>query len=115
MPLPAAVRQWVNNSPAWLEVRHAGVMPDFSIPLDAGESEAIAIAEELQANLVIVDEAATRAEAERLGFRVIGTLGVLREASALGLVDLHDTVCRLKRTNFRISTAFLENFLQNHP
>src|SRR5689334_19536599 len=42
--------------------------------LDAGEAEALALAVEVGANLVLIDEAAGRAEAKALGLRYTGTL-----------------------------------------
>jgi predicted nucleic acid-binding protein len=54
--------------------------------LDPGESEAIALALELGADLLI-DEAAGRAEAQRLGIRPIGVLAVLVRGKQLGRID----------------------------
>ena len=112
---PAAVRKWLENPPAWLDIRTPGsTNPEPSIPLDAGELEAIALAEELDADLLIVDDWAARSEAERLGLRVLGTLGVLRDAAADGLLDLCAAVARLRQTNFRVSATFLENLLHGN-
>jgi predicted nucleic acid-binding protein len=46
--------------------------------LDPGERAAIALAETVQADLLLIDEAAGRAEAKRRYLRVTGRLGVLR-------------------------------------
>ena len=66
---PARVEQW-------LEV------------LDPGESEALALAEELSASTVVIDEADGRRAAEAAGFEVIGTLGVLVRGKREGLVTV---------------------------
>lgn len=54
--------------------------------LDEGESEAVALATEMKADLLLLDEQAGRAAAARLGLRCVGVLGVLLEAKAAGLV-----------------------------
>ncbi len=54
--------------------------------LDAGEAEAITLALELQAELLLMDEALGRETARHLGQRVIGIIGVLVEARHKGLI-----------------------------
>jgi predicted nucleic acid-binding protein len=54
--------------------------------LDLGESQAIALALELEATTLLMDEAAGRGEAKRRGLNVTGVLGVLRDAKLTGLV-----------------------------
>jgi len=48
--------------------------------LDSGEAEAIALAFELEADLILIDEREGRLAAERAGLRVTGVLGVLLRA-----------------------------------
>lgn len=54
--------------------------------LDAGESEAIALALETEAELVLLDEHLGRATADYLGLRYAGLVGVLIEAKHRGLI-----------------------------
>lgn len=54
--------------------------------LDRGESEVIALAQELNADLVIIDERLARRHAKRLGLKLTGTLGVLLKAKQQGRV-----------------------------
>jgi predicted nucleic acid-binding protein len=52
--------------------------------LDAGEAEAIALALEIKADYLIIDERKGRNKAEALGLRIVGLLGVLVQAKQAG-------------------------------
>ncbi len=54
--------------------------------LDRGEAETIALALEMGANLVPMDEREGRHMAQRLGLEVIGVVGILLAAKANGLI-----------------------------
>jgi len=58
---------------------------EFRLRLDAGEAEALALAEELDADVVLMDELAGREVARQCGFTVLGTLGILLRAKQQGL------------------------------
>lgn len=108
---PQPVRDWAINAPPWLEVLN----PRTSImlvQLDAGESAAIALATEVHADVVLIDDHAGRAEAVRRGLKVAGTLSVLDEAEQAGLVIFDDAITELRKTSFRVSPAVLSQIRQ---
>lgn len=75
---------------AWLEIRSASSrIGDFAVPadLDPGESEAIVLAIELRADLVLIDERKATDAARALGLATVGTLGILVEAKRKQLID----------------------------
>jgi hypothetical protein len=55
--------------------------------LDPGESEALALALELGISVILIDEAAGRVAAVRLGLSPVGVLGTLVRAKQRGLID----------------------------
>lgn len=55
--------------------------------LDRGEAESIALALELSADLILLDERDGRHAARHLGLRVVGVLGILLEAKQTGLIE----------------------------
>jgi predicted nucleic acid-binding protein len=111
---PASVRTWIERPPDWLEILSPTTVSDTALmKLDAGERDAIALAEELSADQLIVDELLGRREAERRGLSVIGTIGVLREAAEEGLLDLPTSIERLRQTSFHISPAILASLLRD--
>ena len=111
---PESVRSWVKYAPPWLEVRAPRNVPDASLAsLDAGERDAIMLATELRVDQLIVDDREGRREAERRGIPVMGTLGVLREAATLKLLDIRIAVERLQTTSFYLAPEVLASLLKD--
>jgi predicted nucleic acid-binding protein len=54
--------------------------------LGAGEAEAIALATEIKADLLLMDERLGRETAHHLGLRCIGLIGILIEARRKGFI-----------------------------
>ena len=59
----------------------------------------------MHADLLLIDEAAGRAEAKRRNLRVSGALGVLRAAAERGMVGMPGLIVRLKATTFYADDA----------
>jgi predicted nucleic acid-binding protein len=94
------VRDWANAPPEWLRIRAPyGIV---EVPgLGRGETEAIALAEELNADAILIDERDGSRIARQRGIAVVGTLAVLAKAVAQNLVDHDEIANRLSQTNFR--------------
>jgi predicted nucleic acid-binding protein len=85
---PAPVHRWLAHIPAWIDVRVTAAAPDAELAdLDLGEREAIQLAEEQHADLLLIDERKGRQRARQRGLKTTGTLGVLLSAGELGLID----------------------------
>jgi predicted nucleic acid-binding protein len=64
----------------------------------------------------LIDEAAGRAEAKRRGVAFSGLLGVLKDASGEGWIDLAEAIERLRATTFRLSPRLAKLLLsQSRP
>lgn len=95
-------------APADLElVKH------LMLELDAGESEAIALAIEVSAGTLLIDEFSGRSIARKRGLTVTGVLGFLVRAKARGLVGPVRPLIERLRTeiDFFISEAVLHEVL----
>jgi predicted nucleic acid-binding protein len=112
---PPPVARWIAHYPNWLEIRATTHAPDVSLfHLDPGEREAILLAEELAADLLLMDEKAARKEAASRNLPTSGTLGVLDLAAEKGLVDFSQVFGRLKQTSFYVSASVERFFLERH-
>ena len=109
---PDVVRRWIAGPPSWLHVQALSSVLDPALGfLDPGEREAIALAEELQADQLLLDDADARREAARRNLPFIGTLGVLREAARRELLDLQIVLVQLQETSFFVDSALIESLL----
>lgn len=72
---------------AWIEIHESPSYTAFQETLDRGESAALALAKELHADILLIDELKARGIAKQEGFRVIGILGILLLAKSEGHIS----------------------------
>ena len=122
--IPTAVLEEVKSEPARTLVRnsdfiHVYPVKDsqsrkmFSSRLHAGEVEVMLLAEEKQADLLIMDDNAAKKTAKFLGFKVTGTLGILLKAKKEGHINaIKPLVEKLQETGFYVSPKVKQYVLE---
>ena len=112
---PPEVREWLKDRPSWIEFVPVSEM-DLTLPvhLGAGEKEAISLAQSTTGSVLLIDDRDGRLAAAERKIEIAGTMAVLSEASLRGLLDLRETVVRLRTLGFRISAAHESAILERH-
>lgn len=105
---PEKVRSWIGSQPDWFEVRQAN--PSLFTPrkkIGPGETEAIALAIELKADALLIDDSDAIKEAHRLQIPTLRLFNILEDAAKKDLLNLPEAVEKIKRTNFHLPPAEL--------
>jgi hypothetical protein len=113
---PGALETRSAHTSGWIEVSAPDTDTDPSRQLrealDVGEAEALALADQLQADLVLLDESAARRWAEELEIPKTGTVGVLLRAKREGLIDaVRPALDALRKTAFWIDDSLYRHAL----
>ncbi len=74
---------WIKQVP----VQNQILVESLKVMLDEGEAEATALAAELGADLLLIDERHGRKMRQRLSVKVLGLVGLLIEAKRKGFLD----------------------------
>ncbi len=111
---PIARREALDNAP-WIRVvdlQDPQKISDYG-NLGLGEAEALALADENKARLVLIDEEEGRKIAEERGFAVKGTVGILLEAKEKRLIDkVEPHLIALKKSGMHISDSLIRLALE---
>lgn len=101
---------------AWIEIQpifNSTLVTELKTEIDPGEAEAIALAIEINADRIIIDDYKGRVVASRLGLKVTGILGVLVIAKHRGIINnIKPIMDDLKNiAGFRISPQLYNHIL----
>lgn len=99
----------------WIEaktIKTKEIVRNLPPHLGKGEKEAIILAKELD-GFLLIDDPSGRKEAERLGIKFTGTLGILQEAQAKKLIDkVRPILDELMASGLRIHSKLYKEFLE---
>jgi predicted nucleic acid-binding protein len=99
---------WINI----LEIQDKQAVKYF-LDLDSGEAEAIVLATEIKADLIILDEKLGRFHAKHADLKVTGTIGVLIKAKKEGLInELKPLLFELTKKEVWISDKLIYEILK---
>jgi predicted nucleic acid-binding protein len=106
----AAVREgWIHVH----SVEPSLLLRSLKQDLDSGEAEVIALALELEAGLVLLDESEGRRKAEAFGLKMTGVVGILMRAKLEGKITaLRPELDRLRKGGFWVDGRLYWKVLQ---
>ncbi len=112
---PSPVQTWIATPPDWLKIQPVSQPSDAILDLlDPGERAAILLAQELNADLLLLDDMKARRTATERGFAIAGILGILDQAATMKLIDLPVAVLSLQSTSFWASDSLFQKLLDKH-
>jgi len=104
---PEIAAEFGKRLPEWVEVKavlNRGLLYTYAETVDIGEASAMALASEIHADLLIIDDAGGRRFAKKLELNIIGTVGVILSAKINGIIpSVKPYIIKIQQTNFRIS------------
>lgn len=94
------------------QVKDKNMVNLLSVDLDIGESEAIILALEEKADLLLMDEKAGRKVATYLGINVAGTVSLLVKLAKHGKIQIKDELDNLINNEFRLKKGIYETAIK---
>ncbi|WP_296620264.1 DUF3368 domain-containing protein [Marivirga sp.] len=100
--------EWININP----IQDTNALKYF-LDLDDGEAEAIVLATEIEADLIIIDEKLGRFHAKHADLKITGTIGILIKAKKEGhLKEVKPLLDELTEKNVWISEKLKQDILK---
>lgn len=99
----------------WIEIKSIkdGKSLSYFLDLDKGEAETIILANEMEADLVIMDERLGRFHAKHANLKTTGTLGVLLKAKEKGIIKtINPLLVDLKEKGIWLNDGLIEKVLK---
>ena len=114
--VPTAVHREFGKKVNWIKVTSVHnpiAIKTLMIQIDAGESEVIALALEMQDCVAILDDKKARRIAQDIGLKITGTVGLLLKAKKDGVIDkIKPLLDQLNEAGFHVGESLYQNVLR---
>jgi predicted nucleic acid-binding protein len=95
-------------------VQDRELLRSYQRKIDPGEASALALAHEINADLVILDDRDARKFALQIGIEIKGTLGLLVMAKQGGVItSIRPFLEKVGQTNFRVAAFLIEQAIRD--
>lgn len=108
---PPIIAEWAKSPPTWVTIKSPTSIPARFEHLDFGERQALALAKEIQADFILLDDKFARRFAAFESIKVKGTLGIVADAARAGLLPFRQTLEVLQRTTMRLDPQLAERII----
>ena len=109
---PQIANEFGKALPSWViieTVAEQGILKELERELDAGEASALALSEQFDDVVVVLDDWMARRVAEKMGISYTGTFGVMAKAKRMGIISsVKPLLEKVRHTNFRFSEQLFE-------
>lgn len=109
---PEIAEEFGENLPSWIDIKPVSdkkYQIVLETQVDIGEASAIALANETENCLLLLDDLKARKLAYKLNIKYTGTFGVINKAKQLSLIDsVKPFIEKLLKTDFRISDNIIQ-------
>ena len=113
---PQIALEFRETLPEWIiiiDVKDNKYFSFLETQVDKGEASAIALAEEFEDTILLLDDLKARKLAKKLNLKFTGTLGVIHKAKQVGIInEIKPLIDKLLLTNFRISEIVVTELLR---
>ena len=112
---PEVAREYGEPLPDWIKIVSVSdkkYQKFLETQVDEGEASAIALAQEFNDSLLIVDDLKARKLAMKLEIKITGTLGIIHKAKQVGVIEkVKPVIDKILQTDFRISPGLVGELL----
>jgi len=113
---PEVLAEYGSALPKWItikKVQDKKYQQLLETQIDKGEASAIALAFEINSDLILLDDLKARKLAKELHLKITGTFGIISKAKKLKIIDkVKPLIEKIQKTNFRISKKIINEILR---